>query len=355
MDSEALARRVSDATLAFLEILTLYLGDRLGLYRALAREGPATADDLAARAGIHPRYAREWLEQQAASGLLAVDDPAAEAGSRRYRLPPEHAEVLLEGDSLHCQAARPMSLVAAARKLPALLEAFRTGRGAGDGDDEAREAQASLGRPGFLRLLGSAWLPAIPDLHARLRSEPPARVADLGCGGGWSSIALALAYPALRVDGFDLDPPSIALARRNAKQAGVPDRVAFEVRDAADPALAGRYDLVMAFETLHDMPRPVDALRSMRRLAGETGFVLVVDEKVGEAFQAPADELTRLNYAWSVLSCLPSGMAGETPAGTGAVMRPATLEGYARQAGFRRIEILPVEHDTWRFYRLRND
>ena len=354
MEKDALVARISDSTVAFFEMLTLYVGERLGLYRALAEGEPATPRALATRTRTHERYVREWLEQQAACGLLEVERPSDDPNARSYRLPAAHAEVLVDRESLCFQAARPMSLVAVARRLPALLEAFRAGSGiAGADDDEGRAAQAELGRASFLRLLGSAWLAAIPDVHARLSAAPPALVADVGCGGGWSSIALAQAYPRARVRGFDVDPPSIALARRHAVESGVSDRVTFEVRDAADEALSGAYDLVMAFETLHDMPRPVEALRTMRRLAGDGGAVVVADEKVAEAFEAPADPLTRLNYGWSVLACLPSGMSGEHPAGTGAVMRPATLRDYARQAGFVAVEVLPVPHDTWRFYRLR--
>jgi SAM-dependent methyltransferase/predicted transcriptional regulator len=353
MDREALVTRLSDSTLAFLELLTLYIGDRLGLYAALAEAGPATSTELAARTGTHERYVREWLEQQAASGLLEVDDPDAEPQARRFRIPAGNAEVLVDRESLHYQAARPKSLLAVARRLPAVLEAFRTGGGVQGDDAEAREAQAELGRVRFLRLLGSAWLPAVPDVHARLLAEPGARVADLGCGGGWSAIALARAYPQTRVDGFDLDAPAIALAQRNAVEAGVEGRVRFFVRDAADPSLEGSYDLALAFETLHDMPRPVEALASMRRLVGERGAVIVADEKVNESFQAPADTNTRLGYGWSVLSCLSSAMAGENPAGTGAVMRPSVLGRYARAAGFREVEVLPIEDDLWRFYRLR--
>lgn len=355
MERDALLARLSEATLAFFDVLTLYIGDRLGLYRSLAGQGPATSSELAVRTGNHERYVREWLEQQAASGLLEVDNPAEEAADRRYRLPPGHAEVLVDRESLHYQAARPMSLLAVARKLPAVLEAFGTGDGVSDDDHEGRRAQAELGRVGFLRLLGSNWLPAIPDVHARLQAEPPARVADLGCGCGWSSIALARAYPKVRVDGFDIDPTAIALARQHAADARLDGRVAFRVMDAADTGLQGHYDLVTAFETLHDMPHPVPALRTMRRLAGDGGAVVVVDEKVAETFEAPADPVTRVSYGWSVLSCLPSGMVtgGEAAAGTGAVMRPSTLTGYARAAGFREVEILPVEHDAWRFYRLR--
>ena len=353
-DAERLSERLRQSTLAWFDVLTIYVGQRLGLYEALAAAGPLAAAGLAERTATHPRYVREWLEQQAVSGLLAVDDVAAPAEERRYRLPPGHARVLVDRDDPLWQGTRPHSLLPAARRVPALLEAFRSGGGLlpVDQDEDARVAQASLGRIGYLAGMGG-WIASMPDVEARLRLEPPARVADLGCGAGWSAIALARSFPLARVDGFDLDPESVAMAEENARACGVTGRVRFHVRDAADPGLAGRYDLAVVFEALHDMPRPVEALRTLRRLAGPTGAVLVVDEKTEERFTAPGSDLERFNYGWSVLSCLASGMAGPGAAGTGAVMRPDTLRGYAREAGFAAVETLPVPHEGWTFYRLR--
>jgi 2-polyprenyl-3-methyl-5-hydroxy-6-metoxy-1,4-benzoquinol methylase len=210
-----------------------------------------------------------------------------------------------------------------------------------------------MNRPLFVNLLGSEWLPAVPDVHARLQANPPARVADVGCGAGWSSIAIARAYPKVLVDGLDLDGLSIDLARTSADEEGLSGRVTFAVRDASDPGLAGSYDLVTAFETVHDMARPVDALRAMRGLVADGGAVIVADEKVGERFAAPGDEIERLNYGFSVLHCLPVSLVEQPSAGTGMVMRPDTLRRYADEAGFREVESLPIEHDLWRFYRLR--
>jgi 2-polyprenyl-3-methyl-5-hydroxy-6-metoxy-1,4-benzoquinol methylase len=205
----------------------------------------------------------------------------------------------------------------------------------------------------YVNLLGIEWLPAIPDVHARLQADPPARVADFGCGGGWSSIAIARAYPNVTVDGFDLEEPRVELARTNARAAGVEDRVRFHVQDVSRGDFGGTYDLVTGFEMLHDAGRPVDVLRSMRRLAGPSGAIIVMDERVGEEFAAPGDMLEQFFYGASVLYCLPAGL-GDTPsAGTGAVMRPATLRKYASEAGFRDVEILDIPHDMWRFYRLR--
>ncbi len=215
-----------------------------------------------------------------------------------------------------------------------------------------RSAISGLNRPMFLNMLGSQWFPAITEVDRRLRSQPPARVADVGCGTGWSSIAVAKAYPLVTVDGFDLDSASIEDARHNAQVSGVADRVKFEVRNAADPSLAGTYDLATAFETIHDMSDPVGALRAMRSLTKAGGMVFIADERVAEEFTAPGDELERFMYGWSAVHCLAVGMVDQPSAGTGTVMRPNKLREYAREAGFADVEILPIENDFWRFYRL---
>jgi 2-polyprenyl-3-methyl-5-hydroxy-6-metoxy-1,4-benzoquinol methylase len=204
----------------------------------------------------------------------------------------------------------------------------------------------------FLRQLGSEWLPTMPDVHARLMADPPARIADLGCGAGWSSIGMAQSYPKVVVDGFDSDQASVELARGNATAAGLADRVKFHVRDAGSPELAGRYDLVTAFECLHDMAQPVGALRVMRHLAGDRGAVLVVDERVGDVFTAAGSDVEWMMYGWSILHCLPVGKAETPSAETGTVLRSGTLRHYAEEAGFRRVEVLGIENLFFRFYRL---
>jgi 2-polyprenyl-3-methyl-5-hydroxy-6-metoxy-1,4-benzoquinol methylase len=294
---------------------------------------------------------REWLEHHAASGLLAVDDPAAGPLERRYRMPPEHVPVLADPDNVSYEAYRGVEAVRAARPLPELVEAFRNG-GAPPPLPWEPEGRAEFNRALFVNLLGSEWLPAIPEVDRRLRAEPPARVADVACGTGWSSIAMARTYPSVTVDGFDLDPDVVAAATDNAGQAGVADRVRFAVLDAADPDLPGRYDLVTIFEALHDMSRPVDALRAAHAMLADGGSVVIADERVEDEFTAPAPERDRRAYGWSVVSCLPGAMGDPGTAATGAVMRPATLAGYARAAGFGQTETLPVDAGDWRFYRL---
>lgn len=353
---DALVERIAAAAVGTFDLLNVYLGERLGLFRALADEGPATSTELADRCSLHERYVREWLEQGAVNGILEVDASAADPSVWRFDLPAGHAEALLDWDSLSYATPQALSVLGTIQRiLPSLLEAFRTGGGLrfeASGDD-LREGEAASNRPMYLSLLGRSWLPAIPDVHARLLADPPARIVDVGVGHGWSTIGIALAYPKVRVHGLDLDGPSVEAARRNAQAAGVAHRVSFTARSAADPGLAGRYDLVTAFECLHDMSDPVGVLRAMRGLLADGGSALVVDVKSDETFRAPGDDLQRYLYGWSVLHCLASAMDGPDPAGTGAVMRPATLRRYAEAAGFATVEILPIEHDSWRFYQLR--
>ena len=349
--ADALARRLFTDALGALELYTVYVGERLGLYRALADGGPATSSELAGRTGTVERYVREWLEHHAASGLLAVDDPAAGPLDRRYRLPAGHLPVLADPDDVRYAAYKGVEMVRAARPLPDVVEAFRHG-GAPPPLSWAPEGRAEFNRALFVNLLGSEWLPAIGEVDRRLRAEPPARVADMGCGTGWSSIAMATAYPLVRVDGFDLDPDVITAAAEHAREAGLADRVRFSVLDAADPDLPGRYDLVTIFEALHDMARPVEALAAARGMLAEGGSVVVADEPVADEFGVPASETERYAYGWSVVSCLPSAMDDPETAATGAVMRPATLARYAHAAGFARTETLPIDSDVWRFYRL---
>lgn len=345
-----LVDRLFAAVLATIDVQSICFGDRLGYYRALADGGPQTPAELAARCGTVERYTREWLEQQAVTGLLEVDDPRAP--DRRFALPPAHVEALTDQLSPNHLVPLARFLVGAGKHVDALVEAHRTGGGVAWAElgADVREAQAAANRPLFLGALGREHLPSVPELDGVLRAG--GRVADVGCGEGWSSIGIALAYPGATVDGYDVDVPSVEAARRNAEQAGVADRVRFTAVDAAAVDEAGRYDLVTAFECIHDLPQPVAVLAAMRRLAGPEGYVLVMDERVAEAFTAPGDDVERLMYGYSILCCLADGLAHQPSVGTGTVMRPAVLRRYAREAGFQDIEVLDIADDFFRFYRL---
>ncbi|HUQ17107.1 MAG TPA: class I SAM-dependent methyltransferase [Candidatus Saccharimonadales bacterium] len=350
---DALVGRLFDAFLAAADLLSVYVGDALGLYRSLANEGPATSGQLAARAGLAERYAREWLEQQAVTGILIVDDVAKDAAHREYALPPEHAEPLTDLDSLNSIVPLARFLPPAISVMPKLLAAYRSGAGVSWAEygDELWQSQGDFNRPLFRHQLAQEILPQIEDVHAALVRG--ARVADIACGVGWSSIAIAKGFPNTRVDGLDLDERAVEAARGAAADAGVADRVTFHISDAADPAHRARYDLVTIFEAVHDFSRPVEILRAAHEMLVEGGSVLVMDERVAESFSAPANDIERLMYAFSLLVCLPNGLAEQPSAGTGTVMRPDTLRAYATAAGFTEVEVLGIEHPFFRFYRLR--
>ena len=352
--AEAFAGRVFNATIETMDLTTIYLGDRLGYYRALVDMGGATPAELAERAGTHERYTREWLEQQAVTGILDVVD-TGDPATWRYTLPAGHDVALTDRDSLAYVAPLAKQFLGMTTVMPALIAAYRTGGGVpyADYGADVRDGIAEANRAMFINLLASEWLPALPDIHARLQdTERPARVADIGCGSGWSTIAIAQGFPAARVDGIDVDDASIESARANAAPLGLGDRLSFHARDAGDPELAGQYDFACAFECIHDMANPVAALSAMRDLVGPGGTVLIGDERVADTFTAPGDEIERLMYGASVLHCLPVGMAEEPSAATGTVMRADTLRAYATEAGFASVEVLPIENEVWRFYRL---
>ena len=352
--ADAFAERLFASSLGAIELLSVYLGDHLGWYRALAADGPLTAAGLARRAGTDERYTREWLEQQASFGIL-VTDPSLPPEERAFTLPPGAGEVLTDESSLAFLGPLGRLVVSAARRMPDLLEAYRTGGGVSwdQFGDDARTAQAEINRPWFEHRLAAA-LATAPGLH-ELLSAPGARVAEVGFGGGWASIALARAYPQARIDGYEVDGPSVEMAHRNAVEAGVDDRVTFHLVDGADIAERDTFDAAFAFECVHDMAQPVEVLSALHHAVRPEGAVVVMDEAVGERFSAPGDDLERFMYGCSILICLPDGRSHGPSEATGTVMRPGVLEGYARRAGFDRLEVLPIEEFSFfRFYRLHH-
>jgi 2-polyprenyl-3-methyl-5-hydroxy-6-metoxy-1,4-benzoquinol methylase len=344
--------RLIESCVAAGELVTVDLGRTLGLYAALAA-GPQTPPELAAATSIHPRYAREWLEQQAVAGIVEVADDG-DGDTRSFSLPVEHAVPLLEEESLAYAGAIAGIPESMAKTVGALRDAFRTGGGVPYAAYEIHDLQAAFNRPAFSNQLTSQWLPTVPGLVQRLGADG-AEAVEVGCGEGWAAIALATAFPKLRVLALDNDETSIVAARLHAGAAGVQDRVRFEVCDVSEPLDAedvGRYDLVCAFEMLHDVADPVGVLRNAHAAMKAGGTVLVMDERTEEQFTAPGELLERFFYMASVLHCLPVGMATQPSAGTGTVMRPDTVRRYASEAGFADVTVLPIEHEMFRFYRL---
>jgi hypothetical protein len=295
--AEGFADRLRSQMLAALELYAIALGDRLGLYRTLGDGLLRSSAALARELGLTERYVREWLEQQAVAGVLEVDDADAGPSTRRYRLPAAHAPALLDPTEPSYVAASLRSVAFLPLELGDVIELFRTGGGlewrAVEYElEESRDSNRST----FERGLAS-WIRAAPSVHERLSDATgPCQVADVGCGAGWSSLAIADAYPVVGVHGVDANAHSIELARKHAREAGLAERVTFAVADAAHLE-GGPYDLVCFFECLHDLPRPVDALRRARERLAPGGAVIVGDEKAAEAFTAPGDELERLLYA----------------------------------------------------------
>jgi 2-polyprenyl-3-methyl-5-hydroxy-6-metoxy-1,4-benzoquinol methylase len=353
-DRDQFIDRLFDDALGAFNIFAVHIGDRLGFYRELSKSSGLTSTELAARTGTQERYVREWLEQQAAACVLEVSEGGKDSHELRFSLAPGRAEALVDHDSLNYVAPLAQLIAGAVSPLDQLLHAYRKGGGIpfSDYGVNLREGQANMNRPMLLKQLGTEWIPTMLDVHTRLQASPPAYVADIGCGAGWASIGIARSYPRAIVHGYDLDSASVELARDNVQQAGLRGRVQVFLRDAKGVDLEGHYDLVIAFECLHDMSDPVGVLQTMRGLLNENGAVLVVDERTLDAFQACTGAWEQILYGFSILHCLPAGMVDQPSVATGTVMRFQTMQHYAREAGFGWVDILPIDHFFFRFYRL---
>ncbi len=344
---DGFAERIFNEVNGAMSTLNLYLGHRLNLYKAIADAGAVTPSQLAKQTNYSERYLREWLECMASGGYL---DHNPATGS--FGLPPEHAAILLDRDNRAYAIPFVCYIPSFASVLPELIKAFRTGGGVPYeryGAD-LLEAIGMGNRPMFINDYATKWIPAMPDIEGKLKAG--GRVGEVGCGLGWSSIALARAFPKTHIDAIDVDPISIEEARRNAKQAGVAKHIAFYLGPIEESPLKGPYDLVTAFECVHDMAYPVKALQRMREMVAPNGAVLVADEAVGETLDENRNSFGHLMYNFSVLHCLPQAMVFPDSVATGAVMSPSTLGTFAKHAGFTKVEVLPIQNPLWRFYRL---
>ncbi|MCR5977388.1 methyltransferase domain-containing protein [Gordonia jinghuaiqii] len=348
--ADEFAERFFASVLATAETMSVYLGDRLGWYRCLVDHGPMTAEDLAGRTATDSRYAREWLEMQGAFGILDCD---LSGDAARFGISAGVAEVLTDSASLSYLGPLPRMFAASMRRLPELLDAYRNGGGVSweELGADARECQAALNRPWFESRLAPA-LAGVAHLHARL-SRPGTRIADIGFGAGYSTIALALAYPEATFVGLDIDEASVRMAQDNAAAAGVADRVRFLIADGDEAGTHGPFDAAFAFECLHDMPRPVEVLAAVRESLAPGAPMIVMDEAVSDEFAGPADDLDKIMYGFSLFVCLPDSMSSPPSAATGTVLRTSTLREYARDAGYQGVEVLPIDDFSFfRFYEL---
>jgi 2-polyprenyl-3-methyl-5-hydroxy-6-metoxy-1,4-benzoquinol methylase len=307
------------------------VGDRLGLFEGLVEGGPQTPTELAERTGTVERNVLEWLNAQAAAGYVTY-------GDGRYSLSPEQAEALTNPDSPAFVLGGFQAMSAAARSIDTLTDRFRTGTGMAwhEHHDDLFHGTERFFRPGYNANLVQAWLPALDGVEAKLDSG--ARVADVGCGHGASTIIMARAFPKSTFVGFDYHEESIVAARKAASEAGVSDRVGFEVASAKE--LGGQdYDLICYFDCLHDMGDPVGALVHARERLAADGTILLVEPRAGDDVTENLNPVGRVFYAASTLICTPASQSQEVGLALGAQAGPARLGEVADAAGFGRFRV----------------
>jgi SAM-dependent methyltransferase len=327
--NDLLGRFVVDVGGSF-QAVGAVLGDRLGLYRALLAVMPAGAADVAREAGVHERYVREWLAQQAAGGYISYD-----AETERFLLTEEQAFAFADPAGMQAAAAFLIP-VAVCANIDSITEAVRAGGGFPwhAHDPKLFEGTERFFRPGYVANLVSSWIPALDGVEDVLRAG--ARVADVGCGHGSSTLLLAASYPASQVVGYDYHEPSIDQARKRAVDAGIADRVSFEVASAADFPGEG-YDLVTIFDALHDMPDPLSAARHVRETLAEDGTLLLVEPFANDRLEDNLNPVGRMYYGASTVICVAHSMSEEPRTALGAQAGEARLTDLLHEAGFGRV------------------
>jgi SAM-dependent methyltransferase len=307
------------------------IGSRLGLYRALTR-GPATPEELAERTGCNTRYLTEWLRGQAAGGYVDYD-PA----TGQFSLTPEQAFCLADPNGPDLPAAC-RTVTGYLRAVPQLTEAFRTGEGVAwhEHDDEVFVGCDAFYRPGYVAELVPNWIPALEGVEAKLTAG--GRVADVGCGLGSTSVLIAEAFPRTAVTGSDYHEASIELARKRAAEAGVSDRVDFEVAPAQGFSGSG-YDLVTMFDCLHDMGDPVGAAHHVREVIADDGTWMIVEPVAGDNVEDNLNPVGRVYYGFSTLLCTPASLSQEVGRALGTQAGPARIRDVVTTAGFSRFRL----------------
>lgn len=329
-DARPFVERVFEEFVAAMSLPMVVLGDRLGLYKAMANAGPLTPAEVAARTGTAERYVREWLAQQAAGGYVQYD---RETG--RFTLPDEHAEVLADEASPMFMGGAFQLAFGYTHSARHVLEVFRSGSGL-PYEHQDMDVFAGVERfylPAYTASLTTTWIPALAGVSERLAAG--ARIADVGCGHGVSTLLLARAYPACEVVGIDYHAGSIERAKERARAAGLADRVRFEVATACE--LSGRHDLILLLDCLHDMGDPEAACRHLRAALEPAGTLLVVEPFAGDTLEENLTPLGRAYYAASTLNCVPTSLSQPHGLALGAQAGEARLREIMTRAGFRRI------------------
>lgn len=328
-------------------VLLCYLGDRLGLFKALASEGSATSDELAERTGLQERYLREWLNSLSCNGYLEYD-PA----SRRFSLPPEHAPALADEDGPAFLAPLFTFIPSLVDVLDGVAEAFRNGGGVPIAaySQELHDAAERATATWFDHLLLPVWLPAMPDVEAKLRSG--ASLADLGCGHGKAVINLARAFPTSRFTGYDIHEPNVIAAMERARAAGVDDRVHFAVADI-EQGLPEQFDIITTFDVVHDLAHPRVALQAIRQALKPDGILIMLEFISADTLEGNAGPLGAAGYAMSLLYCMTTSLAaGGEGLGSFGLPEPRVRE-LCAEAGFSSVRVVPVENPRNVLYEIR--
>jgi SAM-dependent methyltransferase len=324
-----MGKMVGDMAAAMSAALVV-LGDHLGLYKALAQHGPATSADLAGVTGLNERLVREWLSAQAAADYVTYD-----AAGDRFALSPEQALVFADEESPVFMAGGFEVLAAAFKDEPKVAKAFRSGLGLGwhEHDVCLFRGTERFFRPGYNAHLVGEWIPALDGVEAKLKAG--AKVADIGCGHGASTILLAQAFPNSRFHGFDYHAPSIQRAREAAAAAGVADQVTFDTASAQDYA-GEDFDLACIFDALHDMGDPVGAAAHIRRSLKADGTWLLVEPFAGDSLADNLNPVGRMFYSASTMICTPASQSQDVGLALGAQAGEARLRQVVEDAGFTR-------------------
>ncbi|HEX8806754.1 MAG TPA: methyltransferase domain-containing protein [Candidatus Aquilonibacter sp.] len=303
-------------------------GDRLGLYKALAADGPQTSAELATRTDTHERYVREWLANQTAAGYVTYD-----AQSKKFALPNEHVPLLADDNS----EVMMCGLFGIAQPIfadePKIAQAFKTGKGVGwhEHDERLYALTDRIFRNGYAAHLTQDWIPALDGVEAKLRAG--AYVADVGCGLGSSTILMARAYPMSRFVGYDYHEPSIAAAKKKAREAGIHERVDFNL-SLAKTISDEQFDLACCFDCVHDMGDPVGALKQIRSILKPNGALMIVEPFAGDALEENLTPVSRIFYGASTMLCTPASLAQDVGLALGAQAGEARMREVAKEAGF---------------------
>jgi 2-polyprenyl-3-methyl-5-hydroxy-6-metoxy-1,4-benzoquinol methylase len=324
-----MGQAVTDMSAA-ISVALMYIGDRLGLYKGMAGAGPITSLQLAEKTGTSERYVREWLSNNAAGGYVTYD-----ASTQTFELPDEQAFALADESSPVFLGGAFELLASCWADADLIADAFKTGKGVGWHEHDHRLFQGTerFFRPGYAGHLTTAWIPALDGVEPTLQAG--AKVADVGCGHGASTIIMALAYPKSTFLGFDYHDKSIHAAREAAAAAGVSGRIAFEVATAKDYP-GSDYDLICFFDALHDMGDPVGAAAHAKQALKSNGTVMLVEPFANDKLEDNFSPVGRMFYGGSTMLCTPASLSQEVGLGLGAQAGEARLAGVAKEAGFSR-------------------